>query len=445
MWHYIGRNWFRNGLAPYNGGVDNKSPLIFAVFGLSDRLFGVNYWFPRVLGTLVQSIGILYIYKITKHIVSHQAGVMAASIYGLSLLWHGTGGKYVSYTETYEVTFVILAFYKFLVAQNRRAILISGILAGIAIAFRLTAVFAAATILIGCFQKNRAFIIPFCIGIFSALGCLLMIAFFAGVDIPSMLNCMVVENFTSGSATDHSIGWKLHNFADKFIWSAMPLFYPFLLGYLFLKKKIDLFIIWLVMALIGICAVSIFDAVHLKEVLPAFSIISAVCISKWANHYKLPLLLTILIIWMIFFPKLSEALRNYNKALLDDLPDRNQYCQPPYTIPDEGTRKLLGKLIKDNTKPSDRIFVAGYGAQVQVYTERISPTVYFNVTQTPAAKKRFYNDMKHIKPALILVPLFPEYRQQVGADMRSFVDSLVAGNYRLIGCKYNYNIYRIGK
>src|SRR6202012_2876038 len=66
MWHYIGRNWFGHGLTPYSGGIDNKSPLIFAVFGLSDWLFGVNYWFPRVLGALVQSIGIYYLYRIAK-------------------------------------------------------------------------------------------------------------------------------------------------------------------------------------------------------------------------------------------------------------------------------------------------------------------------------------------------------------------------------------------
>jgi hypothetical protein len=38
IWHYIGRNWFRFNLVPYAGGVDNKSPLIFAIFGLSDKL-----------------------------------------------------------------------------------------------------------------------------------------------------------------------------------------------------------------------------------------------------------------------------------------------------------------------------------------------------------------------------------------------------------------------
>src|SRR3978361_1052745 len=77
MWHYIGRNWFTHGLIPYSGGVDNKSPLIFAVFGLSDKLFGVNYWFPRLLSTTCQSIGIYYVYKIAKQVAGHQAGMLA--------------------------------------------------------------------------------------------------------------------------------------------------------------------------------------------------------------------------------------------------------------------------------------------------------------------------------------------------------------------------------
>src|ERR1700744_2081991 len=83
-WHYIGRNWFRNGLVPYSGGADNKSPLFYVTFGLSDYLFGVNYWFPRVLGTILQAAGIFYVYKIAKHISGKQAGLLACSFYGRS-------------------------------------------------------------------------------------------------------------------------------------------------------------------------------------------------------------------------------------------------------------------------------------------------------------------------------------------------------------------------
>src|SRR6476469_3160588 len=106
MWQYIGRNWFRNGLAPYSGGVDNKSPLIFAIFGLSDKLFGVNFWFPRIIGTFCQSVGLYFVYKIAKHVAGGHAGVFAVTLYGLSLLWKNTGGSYVSFTETYAVMFI---------------------------------------------------------------------------------------------------------------------------------------------------------------------------------------------------------------------------------------------------------------------------------------------------------------------------------------------------
>jgi hypothetical protein len=123
MWHYIGRNWFRHGLVPYSGGVDNKSPLIFAIFGLSDKLFGVNYWFPRLLGTVCQSIGIWYIYKIARQISGARAGLLAVSFYGLSVLWRGADGRYVSYTETYEVMFIIIAFYLFLSSSTKKVFL----------------------------------------------------------------------------------------------------------------------------------------------------------------------------------------------------------------------------------------------------------------------------------------------------------------------------------
>src|ERR1700742_184693 len=76
VWHYIGRNWFRHGLVPYKGGVDNKSPLIFMIFGLSDRLFGVNYWFPRVLGVIGQMAGAWYLYRCAFHLAGRRAGIL---------------------------------------------------------------------------------------------------------------------------------------------------------------------------------------------------------------------------------------------------------------------------------------------------------------------------------------------------------------------------------
>jgi len=445
MWQYIGRNWFRNGLVPYTGGVDNKSPVIFAVFGLSDKLFGVNYWFGRVLGTLVQSVGIYYLYKLAKHIAGEQAGMLAISFYGLSLLWHGSGGRYVSFTETYDMVFIIIAVYKYITAQNKKDFFISGLMAGAGLAFRLSAVWGIIAIFCALLRRNRINLPVFFVGILASIILFLTIGFFAGIDIHSIITNGLVDNFGSGSTTDRSLVWKMVNFSDKFFYSEFILFYPFILGYFFIKKKIDLFGLWLILEFTGINIVGIYGTLHMRELLPAMSLMSALCVTYLINNYKLPAKQLVIIIWLVFFPKLLEPLLNIQKIVSGYKDQTDTACHEPYDKPDEGSRKKLGWWIRDNTSPQDMVYVAGFGAQVQAYSERISPTIYFNVTQTRLAKERFYSDMHKNKPALILVPLFSEYRNLVSEDMRQFVDELVKKDYDLDRCMYNYNIYRIRK
>jgi len=445
MWHYIGRNWFRNGLIPYSGGVDNKSPLIFAIFGLSDMLFGVNYWFPRVLGTICQSIGVFYVYKIARHISGQRAGLLAISFYGLSLLWHATGGKYVSYTETYDVLFIILAVYHYLVGKSKKEMFVAGLMAGAAFAFRLTGAFCMVAILISCLVKNRKYALAFCAGAISTILTLMVCCLFAGISLHDLLIYGLTDNFGSGSATDHTLLWKWHNFSAKFLLSGMLLFYPMVLGYFFIKRKADLFVLWLIFSFIAINAVGIYDVVHLKELLPSLSLMCAFYIDYLLDQYRFRTNLSLLIIWIAFFPNLSGQLVTVKKRLSNNVNSAQKLCTPPYTIPDEGTRKLLGWWVRNNTSQQDKVYIAGFGAQVQAYSERISPTIYFNVTQTTVAKVKFYSDMRSNKPTMILVPLFPEYKQTVGADMRQFVYSVVAKGYQLQGCMYNYNVYRVKK
>jgi hypothetical protein len=443
MWHYIGRNWFRHGLVPYAGGVDNKSPLIFAIFGLSDRLFGVSYWFPRLLGAVCQSIGVYYVYKIAKQISGGQAGMLAISFYGLSLLWHATGGKYVSYTETYEVTFIIIAFYRFITAQNKKSFFISGFIAGIALGFRFTAFFGIIALFIACLRKGRTNIFMFCAGVLASIFFLAAIGFFSGIDLHNLFNYTLANNFGPGSPTDHNLTRKIQNLSARFLYSGMILFYPLVLVYLIIKRRIDLFVLWLIFAFIGISVVGIFDNVHLKEVLPPLSIMSAFAVLHLIKVYKIPVKLVIPIIWIAFLPRLSEPLVNLKKLLWREAGEPEKYCQQPFIKPDEGALKKLGQWVKSNTAASEKVFVAGFGAQVQVYTERLSPTIYFNVTQTRSAKERFFQDMQLNRPGMILVPLFSEYKQFVAQDMRQYVDEIIARDYYLDQCRYNYNIYLI--
>ena len=152
-----------------------------------------------------------------------------------------------------------------------------------------------------------------------------------------------------------------------------------------------------------------------------------------------------LIIWICFSPKLVEPFVNAGRVFSGEFQFAKNFCHEPYVQPDESASRQLGLWIKANTFENDKVYVAGYGAQVQVYSERISPTIYFNVTQTRIAKDRLFLDMKENKAEMILVPLFPEYKQWVDQDLRTYIDQLVSKDYDFDRCLFNYSVYKLKK
>ncbi|HTD39419.1 MAG TPA: glycosyltransferase family 39 protein [Mucilaginibacter sp.] len=445
MWHYIGRNWFRNGLVPYSGGADNKSPLFYVVFGLSDWLFGVNYWFPRVLGTIVQSVGIFYVYKIAFHVAGRQAGLMAISFYGLSVLWHGADGRYVSFTETYEVMCIIVSFYFFLTSKNRKGRFISGFITAIGLGFRLSAIFVIAALLIESIRKSRMLTFMFCLGVLSGVFTLALIGYLARIDLRDIFTYMLTDNFGQGSITNTNFVTRMVQFDNMFFYSEVILFYPLMLAYIFIKRKVDWLVLWVIFVFIGINVIGNYARVDLKELLPGMSLMGGFTLDHLIDVFRISIRKVMLIIWICFSPKLLEPFINVGRLFTGEFQKAENFCHEPFIPTDESASRQLGLWVKANTSPHDMVFVAGYGAQVQVYSERISPSIFFNVTQTRRAKERLFVDMKKNKAEMILVPLFPEYLQWVDADLRSYIDQLVAGGYYLDRCMFNYSIYKIRK
>jgi len=441
IWQYIGRNWFRHGLVPYAGGVDNKSPLMFAIYGLSDHLFGVNYWFSRVLGTICQSVGIYYVYKIALHLSHRKTALLAISLYGLSLLWHVTSGKYVSYTETYEMTFVIISVYYALTAENKTGLFIGGAMAGIGLAFRISAFFAILAVLVYLVRKSFNGSVVFCLGIISSATILLLTAYLSGIHLSDLYTYSFADNFNSGSPYHHSFLWKMEQFSDKFLYSELVLLYPLAIAYGLIVKRVDLFVLWLIFAFMAIVFIGEFPREHLKELLPAFALINAFALGHLTDVYGLPFKAIMLVTWIVFFPKLMEPLLNL-KSLLSHRADTGvETCTQPYTWPDEGNRKKLGWWVRDHTTDQQKVFVAGFGAQIQAYSERRS--VYFNEMQTPLANQKLFKDLEVNKPDMILMPLYPQYQAYIGPEVRNFVDSLVAGHYQLYNCLFSYHVYKL--
>ena len=463
IWHYIGRNWFRHGLVPYGGGVDNKSPLIFAIFGLSDKLFGVNYWFPRIVGTACQTVGLWYVYKIAEREAGKQAGMLALQLYGLALLWHATNGKYVSLTETYEVTGIILSVFLFLTAKKSSGFFLSGLAAAAGCGFRLTALSGIAAI--GWYSLSRrlataeyppdgrqtqkfsrrrrwAAATLFFLGLLAGLLLLAAMASLAGIHLSDFFLYGIRDNFGANSPTDHPFSWRLEQLSEKFFYSEMVLLYPGAITYILWKKKPDLFIGWAACVFFAICLLGMPDPAHLKDILPPLCLTSAIALHHLIQRYGLPLRPILWVLWLVFVPKLSEPLIAAKALLSASNEHPEKCCLAPWPEPDNYARKRLGWWIRSATTPQEKVLVAGDGAQVQVYSERLSPSIYFNATGTRIARIRFRNDLLADEPALIAVPLFDAYRQNNDAGTRHLIDSLVTKDYYSEGCRYGYAIYR---
>jgi 4-amino-4-deoxy-L-arabinose transferase-like glycosyltransferase len=444
IWHYIGHNWFRRGIIPYKSGIDNKSPLIFIIYGLSDALFGVNYWFPRVVGTLCQSVGIFFLYKIAVHLAGRRAGILVMTLYGLSLLWYGTGGKFVSLTETYAVTGTIIALYYFLHAESSaRYFYFSGLAAGLAIAFRLTALAGAGTIFLFSFRSGGRSSALFALGVLSCLAILVTGFVLAGIPLRDLYVYCFADNFLQHSITDHSFEWRLDSFINGFFHSELILFYPLLIGYFMIKRRLDLVALWLIIGCFCIYKIGMYATQHFKDILPPLSLAGALCIDHVLTKVELSFRKCLAVIWLCFFPKLSEPIAYIRRLWHPTVDEPLAYCQPPYSPLDNFSRKKLGKWIKDNTGFQDKVLVAGFGSQILVYTERVSASIYFNTPETEKGRTSFYREVNENKPALVAVPLGSDYRQLVQEEVRSYIRDLVSGSYRLDTCLYGYNIYRI--
>jgi hypothetical protein len=431
-------------MVPFHGGVDNKSPLIFLIFGISDWLFGANYWFPRLIGIAAQSLGIFFLYKISEKTIGKQAGILAISFYGLSLIWRSAGGKYVSYTETYALTFTIMAVFFTIACEGNTRSFIGGILAGLGLGFRLTAVFGIMPLLFFAFRKSRESGFLFLCGLVGCIGVLLCVAGMAGIGMNDLLYFGILDNFGPGSATDHSLAWKVQRFADGFFYSEIVLFYPAVFYYFILVRKADFLKTWLASEFLGIVLLGMYDRSHFKNLLPVFSLMSAFVVGSLMENKQMPSKMILLGIWIVFFPKTFEPLYAIKKLLIS----RNNHFNPnTYAAgdDDEISKKVVGLWIRANTKATQKVYIAGYGACIQAYSERISPSIYFNATQTSRAKERLFRDLVSDKPAMVVLPLSQKYQKEVDADLRVFVDHMITRDYHLDTCIDHYDIFRIGK
>jgi hypothetical protein len=440
IWHYMGRSWLRMGIAPYRESFDNKTPLIWLIYGISDLLFGVNYWFPRVLGTIVEMIGVWYVYKIALHLAGRRTGIIAMTMYGLALLWRCTEGRFPSLTETFEVTFINIAVFLALAAKGKRSYVASGLAAGVAIAFRLTGLVPAAAIFLFSIRKRGA--LTFAASAAACIAALVAMTLLAGIHLRDLWQFAFLINFQRGQPFDYHL--YLTRLTRAFFHCELVCFYPLALLYFLMTRKADILLAWLIGGCLYILMLGTFSEAYFKDILPPLAIAAAAAVDVLVTKANISFGKALAVIWICFLPKDTEPF--FSAMEITDpgaTTGRSQdYCSPPYPPLTNYARKQVGLWIKTNTRSNEIVYVPT--PTVLVYTERRCPALYFSAgAEWAAARRSFYHQMTINQPDLIALPLNTGNEANVTAEQRDYMHNLArSAAYRTDTCINGYAIYR---
>ncbi len=454
LWNYIGWAWGSYGYVPYRDAVDDKTPGIFILFAASVKLFGVNVWFPRLLGCLATAAGSLVIYRIARDLLDHLAGVFAMVLFGLSMSWWLLDGPFAAQTETFMVLFVAMSALAVISAQRaqRRRWSLAGMFAaglamGFAVSFKQIAVFSAAGLFLFylCVRKRGRFLtdsILVCTGIITAIGVSLIPLLAGGVGVWEYIQGAWLVYFGpvavsySTSAADRIAGFR-HAWlrTDMILW--VPLLFLFFLQYRRARSAcipVAGIGLWVLFEFLGVNISGNYYGHQFKQVVPPLAVASGIAMSllirRFARGESQSRRLAICVfaaVAVFFLP--YESLR---RALISG---------PPKDYP-----RMLGAWVHDRTGPDDYVFVAGDSGsgctQIIAYTRRPAASKYFFWTflAIPQARRIVLNDFDARRPRFVLWHKNSSYK--LPPWLADKFESMPLRQYQRLPDKFGYAILK---
>lgn len=416
LYNYIARLWVQGKCTPYSGVVDNNPPGIFMLYALSNLFFGVNIWFPRLLGVIALMLSAFMLYRIGTRLYTRPAGFYALVLFGLSMTWPAMNSKFIAHTDSFMIFFLTASFYALVTAQTThdisRYILrlgTAGWLLGCALSFKQTAIFTGAGLLfyyatsISPPYKKMVRDLPvFFTGVILAL--------FSGI-VPLLICAVPIQEYFDAvwRILFHYPKASFYNWVLEFfhIWrySDIILFYPSLFLFFILRGQfMKLSIPWqglvflICWDIIGVIASSFLWGYDLRPCMPSIAVASGLAISLISNVIHLDekarqtgMMSGIIIIFLVGFP-------------LQTFFDSTSIFSAP-AVPDKYI--TLGKWIQQNTRPDDYVYI--YGPQagiVHLYSDRVSPCRFLSPSTMYRSSytERSSHEIVEKKPEFIIIP-----------------------------------------
>jgi hypothetical protein len=438
IWSYMGRIWAENSIRPYSQALDDKPIGIFWLNSISHEMFGVNFFFERMLGVLAIIITSCFLYKINKNLFGSSSGIFALVTYSMAAVWKDTNGSVTGFSEVFMVCFSTIGFFwimESLRTNNEKLsnLVLAGLAFGIAVSFKQVAGLSLlAALLSYTLIKYKKIELLIWDNIF-IITCFL--ASFFILHLP-LLSPDVLENYAKYAWLNpryyETVFWRLPKFFEAFFSSRMVLFYPFLLFLLIFLGRFRSNLLlksictWLVLAFIGVSISGYYGGHQITQLLPSLSLLIGISIAILVQKFSLDRTKTLLIIIILFFPfnvvthnaaSILSSKHNFHSSVINHIVGNSKL-------------KELGLWIRKHTEKEDYIFIYGKGPNVTLaYSNCLSASPYINNMRfvDSSIPEKVAKDLNQKKPKFILEGALKSNYQ--------IIDKIINKNYHKIDNK----------
>lgn len=446
-WTYVGQHWLSGGHIPYLDVADNKPPAIHFLYGLSVQLFGPGEYLPRILGSLAIAITGLFIFRIATILHNYKAGLVAIIMFCLSVTWKAAGWRFTAQTESFVILCSTAAIYLLLKiifdlsTVSRCRLLCIGVILGCGLLFKQTAIFGAIAVFVLLYiyssEKYISSALWIVTGIVTIVVPILLIPVLQGAPPELML-----QHLFSAPVTDMALPGqsRLSMFRGFVRQSGRVILFGFGIAFLFQQRRslksqrvFTFLSIWVALEIFALSVPGNYATYQLRALLPALSVAFGVgFIAGWEKRYQALVLLTFLLLSCQIHPEVINTILGRSQTV-------EQSATPRNAFPNDAERKQLGLWIKKNTSSREIVYIAGYSAQVQAYSERRSPARYFSGNADVAELRE---NLTENPPDLLLIPAYQQYREWIQAEQREWIASLAEKNYAPVKMISGYQIYQ---
>lgn len=417
IWNHVARAWVEDGVPPYQGPIENKTPGIYYLFALSYLLVGPGYGLPRLLGIAALLGCCAALHALTRRLCDRTAALTAALVAGLAMASRAVQGPEASMTESFMVAFVTLGLLLVVTAAplassgRWRRFLAAGAALGLGIAFKqvaLTSAGALAAFAWAATPADRRTLRTWT-GDLAVIACGILLAT-AATMIPLWLAGVSAAEYWRGAwlilldpgSSVHTLGGRVAQFQRRFrdpITTLTIVFGIFLLCRRPLVARgvpWGALVAWCGVDWVGVLASGWFFPHQFKQVIPALSACAGIVASlaagqawRWNVEPSRSLLVVLVVAALVVLPQAAILDAPFGRRVSDV----------------EANAVRVGEWVRDRTSPDDLVFGWVRGGSVQTISGRRSPTRYFNANfvTSEAALAEVQADLARRPPRIVVV------------------------------------------